>query len=415
MFRSLRIRNFRLYIIGQGISMAGTFMQVVAQAWLVLQLTGSGTALGLLTTLQFGPTLLIGGPAGVIIDRVPRRRLYAITEAILGLQAAALGILFVTGAVQLWMVYALALVFGVVAAVDQPTRQAFVLDLAGSGDLPNAIGLSMSVGSVSRAVGPALAGVTIAVVGVGTCFLLNALSFVAMLVALALMRKSELHPAAIEPRAQGQFREGLRYVGRAREVLSILLLLAVAFGIAWEFEVALPLVAKFTFDGNAATYGLLATAVGIGAVLGGLESARRGSAVRGALAISGAAYAAGMWCATFAPGIVAACIGLVVAGAGGIMLIATATARLQLRTIPRMRGRVMALYSVAIFGTRVIGGPIVGWFGNEFGARASLAIGAIALSVATPIWYYLAPHGPERVEEDHFLPEVVDASEERTA
>lgn len=391
MFQSLHNRNYRIYFSGQMVSTAGTFMQTVAMAWLVLQLTGSGTALGVLTTLQFGPLVLLGGPGGVLADRMDRRRLYLFTQSVSCIEALVLGILVTTGQVELWMVYVLAVVLGCITAVDMPVRQTIVLDIVGPADLANAVSLNMTVGSVSRAVGPALAGVTIAVLGVGPCFLINAASFVVVIGALLLMRVSEMHPAVREPPAKGQFRAGLAYVRSSPELLSILLMTALLFGLAWEFEVALPLFARFVFDGGAATYGVLASAVGIGAVAGGLESARRANPSRTMMAASAGVFGASMWLATFAPTLNWEIPVLVVAGASGVAFAAVASTRLQLHTAPRMRGRVMALYVIAVFGTRVIGGPIVGWFGEHVGTRASLGIGAVAVTVALPVWLLLRP------------------------
>jgi len=391
LFQSLHNRNYRIYFSGQMVSTAGTFMQTVAQAWLVLQLTGSGTALGVLTTLQFGPLVVFGGPGGVLADRMDRRRLYLVTQTVMCIEALVLGLLVTSGRVELWMVYVLAAVLGCITAVDMPVRQTIVLDIVGPTDLANAVSLNMTVGSVSRALGPALAGVTIAVLGVGPCFLINAASFVVVIVALLLMRVSEMHPAVREPPAKGQFRAGLAYVRKSPELLSVLLMTALLFGLAWEFEVALPLFARYVFDGNAATYGLLASAVGVGAVVGGLESARRGNPSRSMMAISAGVFGASMWCATFAPTLRWEVPVLVVAGGSGVAFAAVASTRLQLNTTPAMRGRVMALYAIAVFGTRVVGGPIVGWFGEHVGTRASLGIGAVAVTVALPVWLLLRP------------------------
>ena len=393
MFQSLRIRNFRYYFAGQMISSIGTFMQAVAQAWLVLQLTSSGAALGILTTLQFGPLVLLGGPAGVLADRFDRRHLYLVTQIVLAVEALLLGLLVTFGSVELWMVYVLAVALGVVTAVDQPLRQTIVMDIVGPHDLTNAVSLTMALGSTSRAVGPALAGITIAIVGVGPCFLVNAGTYLAMILALLVIRPSELHPAVREPRGKGQFRAGLAYVWATSEVRSMLILIAVVFALAWEFEVALPLVARYTFDGGASVFGLLASAVGAGAVVGGLESARRADSSRAMLLVSGTLMGVAMWCATLAPTVVWEAIALFGVGASGVIFVAVASTRLQLNTIPRMRGRVMALYAICILGTRVAGGPIVGWFGQAFGPRASLAVGAVAITLVIPIWFLVGRKG----------------------
>jgi len=391
-FQSFRIRNYRLYFAGQTVSSIGTFMQAVAQAWLVLQLTGSGAALGFLTTLQFGPLLVFGGPAGVLADRFDRRRLYVVTQCVLTVEALVLGLLVTAGVAELWMVYVLAVVLGMVSAVDQPLRQTIVMDIVGPADLPNAVSLNMALGSTSRAVGPALAGITIAVFGIGPCFLVNAASYLVMIAALLVMRPSEFHPAEREPHAKGQFRAGLAYVGATPELRSTLILIAIVFGLAWEFEVSLPLMAQFTFDGGVALFGLLASAVGVGAVVGGLESARRANPSRRMLGLAGVGMTVAVWASTLAPSVASEVVALFFAGAGGVILVAVASTRLQLEAAPRMRGRVMAMYAICVLGTRVIGGPIVGWFGQTFGPRASLAVGAVALSLAIPGWLLLSRH-----------------------
>jgi MFS family permease len=398
MFRSLRTRNYRLYFAGQLISIAGTFMQTVAQSWLVLELTGSGTALGLVNTLQYGPILLFGGMAGVVVDRVDRRRLFLCTQTLGGLEALALGLLVITGRAEVWMVYLLAATLGIITAVDQTVRQTLIVDMVSEDDLTNALSLNLALGSTSRAVGPALAGITIAVVGIGYCFLINAASFVAVIAALLLMRPGELRTSVRQGRSPGQFRAGLTYVRETPELASILLFIALVFALAWEFEVALPLMARFTFHGDAATYGVLSAAVGVGAVFGGLDSARRAEPTRKVLAVSGTIFAAAMWCATFAPVVAVAVPALVVVGASGIAFMSVSSSRLQLRTAHHMRGRVVALWVMAVIGTRVIGGPIIGWVGEHAGPRFALGLGALAVTVVLPIWYAHAPANVSAVD-----------------
>jgi MFS family permease len=389
-FRSLRVRNYRLYTIGQLVSLAGTFMQIVAQAWLVLKLTGSGTALGFVTTLQFLPILLFGGVAGVLVDRVDRRRLYLWTQSLAGLEALTLGVLTVTGTVELWMVYVLAAALGVITALDQPVKSAIVMDLAGPEDLTNAIGLSMALSSVGRVVGPALASVTIATAGIGPCFLINAASFGAVIVALLLMRPEEMQPVVLLPRRRGQFREGLRYVVGNSEVLGVLVMGMVFFGIAWEFEVVLPLVARFTFDGGAAIYGLLTSAMGFGAVVGALLTARHNSSSKRLLISTGAGFSASMLLAALAPALVIEVVALTLVGATGMAFASASNSRLQLEAAPEMRGRVMALWSVAVIGSRPIGAPIVGFISQHLGPRFGLGVGALSVAlIAVPSWWFL--------------------------
>lgn len=385
-FRSLRSYNFRLYFGGQLISMAGTFMQTVAQSWLVLSLTKSGSALGLVTTLQFLPALCFAGLAGVLVDRVDHRRLAMCTQALGGLEALVLGLLVVTGNVQVWMVYAMAATLGLITTVDQPLRATFVYDMVGPHDLTNAVSLNMALNNTSRIIGPGLAGVIIAVFGVGPCFLINAASFVAVLIALALMRPHELHPVPIQPRKPRQFRDGLAYVRRSPQLLAILVLAAVYAGLAWEFDVTLPLLAKYTFHGGAGLYGIMTAIMGVGAVIGALGTARRaqptnrlvlGSAVTSGVALLGTALA---------PNAAIGLIGIIALGITGTVFASSASALLQLRAAGDMRGRVMGLWSVALLGTRPIGGPLTGWVGQVLGARYALGLAAVVvLAVTVPV------------------------------
>jgi MFS family permease len=386
-FRSLSSRNFRLYFAGQVVSVAGTFMQTVAQSWLVLKLTGSGGALGLVTTLQYLPLLVFGGLGGVIADRFDRRRLYLLTQTLAGLQALLLGVLTVTGGARLWIVYLLAFTLGLITAVDQPVRQVLLYDMVGPEDVANATSLNMAMMNISRVVGPAMAGVTIAILGIGPCFLVNAASFVAVIISLLVMRPSELQPMALQNRRRGQFRDGLRYVRAETELLALLIVGAIIFGLAWEFEVVLPLLARFTFHGGAGIYGLLTSAVGLGSVVGGLGAAARGRAddrllttclIGFGLATLGAAAAPALWLEAML---------LVFVGATGIGVASVASARLQLESSADMRGRVMALWTVAVIGTRPIGGPIAGLIAEHAGPRAALATGAAGvLLLALPVW-----------------------------
>ena len=268
-------RNYRIYLFGQSISLCGTWMQTVAQAWLVLKITGSGTALGFVVALQFLPVLLFGPWGGVIADRMPKRRLLLITQVAFGLLALLLGTLTATGVVTLWMVYVVALCFGMVTALDNPARQTFVLEMVGREHLPNAVMLNTVNINMARVIGPALAGLIIAIIGIAPCFFLNAASYVAVIVALLMMTVSELRPLPEQPRAKGQLREGFAYVWSSPKLRTPLLMMAIVGTLAYEFQVILPLVAKYTFGGGAATYGIMTGAMGLGAVIGGLFTASR--------------------------------------------------------------------------------------------------------------------------------------------
>jgi MFS family permease len=394
-FRSLsNNRNFRLYYVGQMVSQAGTFMQTVALAWLVYQLTGSGTALGLIPLLQFTPLLLFGGWAGVLIDRCDRRKLYIVTESLAGAEAALLGILVVTGRVELWMVYTLALVLGFITVVDQPTKNTLIYDMVGPSDLTNAVSLTMTIGSASRALGPAIAGVLIATVGVGTCFLVNAASYLVVIACLVAMRSSELHAAKPAAREKGQFREGLRYVRTQRELLAILVFIALFLGLAWEFEVALPLLANRTFGGGAGLYGLMSSVLGIGALTGGMLMARYGQANKRTVLTGGITVTIALFLAAGAPHIALELVALVLVGLTSCIAAASASATAQLLAAPEMRGRVMGLYTMGSIGTRPIGGFIVGYIGQHIGPRASFVFSGCSVIVALVLWRVIARSHP---------------------
>lgn len=368
-------RNYRLYIIGQSISMSGTWMQTVAMGWLVLNLTGSGTALGGVIAVQYLPVLLLAPFGGVLADRFDKRRLLMFTQALAGVQAFALGILTATNLVQLWMVYALAAVLGMVTAVDNPTRQTFVMEMVGRESLTNAVTLSTVNVNVARAIGPAFAGVLIGAIGLSPCFLFNGASFVAVIVALGLMRKSELYAVDPQPRQKGQLRDGLRYVFATPSLRAPLILMAVVGTLAYEFQVILPLSAKYTFGGGAGTYGAMTATMGVGAVVGGLYVAGRNRSGDAALIRATIIFGAVILVAAAAPVLAVMLIVLLVVGAASIGFLSLASATIQLRADPAMRGRVMALWTVAFLGSTPVGGPIIGWVGEHAGPRWGLVVG----------------------------------------
>ena len=380
---SLSVRNFRLWFFGQMASLAGTWMQTVAQAWLVLELTGSGTALGLLVALQFLPVLFLGPLGGLVADRCDKRRVLYLTQAGFGLLALILGVLVTLDVVKLWMVFALAAAFGLVNAVDSPARQAFVHEMVGADQLPNAVTLNSVMFNLARALGPAAAGVLIATAGLGPCFLVNAGSYLAVLVALTLMRTEELQPSTPQRRGGGQLREGFRYVRTTPGLAIPLLMMAVIGTLAYEFSVTLPLMARFVFDGDAGTYGMMSSCIGAGAVVGGLYFAsHRKAAVSTALAVNAMAFGVLLLGAAVAPTLAVELVALVLIGVASIGFLTLGNATLQLTTAPEMRGRVMALWSVAFLGSSPVGGPIVGWIGQNFGPRYALGVGAVAAFAA---------------------------------
>jgi len=393
-FAALAVPNFRLYFAGQAVSLVGTWMQVVAQSWLVLQLTGSGALLGLVAAAQFLPVLLLGPYGGLVADRAGKRRLLLVTQSALGLLALVLGLLTVTHVVRLWMVFVIAAALGTVNSVDQPARQTFIPEMVGRDRVQNAISLNSVLTNASRAVGPAVAGVLIATAGIGVCFLANAASFAAVLVALARIRTDALRPAPPTGRERGQLRQGLRYVRGTPALLVPLLMMALVGTLAYEFQVALPLLARVSLHGGASTYGLLTAAMGVGAVVGGLAVA--GLARTGLLPFTAAA--AGFGIAILAAALVPSLVGelavLAVVGFFSTAFMATGNTTLQLTADPRFRGRVMALWSVTFSGSTPIGGPIVGVVADGFGPRYGLGLGAVACVAASVIGAVAVGHMP---------------------
>ena len=380
-FASLSVPNYRRYYAGQSISLIGTWMQMTAQAWLVWSLTHSSTWLGVIIALQTLPVLLLGPYGGVIADRVDKRKLMVALQSAMGVQALALGLLTVTGAVTLWEIGALAALLGLNNAFENPARQSFMLELVGPEHLRNAVTLNSVLVNVARAIGPAVAGILIATVGDGVCFLINAGSFVAVVASLITMDKTALSPVTPAPRARGQLREGLRYVRHTPQLAVPLLMMGVAGCLTYEFQVTLPVMADRALDVGAAGFGFMTASMGVGAVFGGLLVAARGRTGLRPLVIASFGFGAAMTLATFAPSLGVAVVALALAGAGSISFMATGNSTLQLNSEPEMRGRVMSLWFVAFQGSTPIGGPLVGWIMAVIGPRAGLGLGALTLIV----------------------------------
>jgi MFS family permease len=381
-FRSMRIRNFRLFIGGQLISQGGTWMQIIALAWVVLHLSGdNGFDMGLSIALQFVPTLLFGVWGGAIADRFDKRRVLVWTQVAMALVALVLAVVDLTGVIELWMVYALVFLLGIALAVDNPTRQAFVAELVEAPDLPNAIGVSSASFQLARVLGPAVAGVMIVSAGTGACFVINAVSFLFVIGSLLMMRSSELHPSVPIGREKGQLREGLEYCWHTAELRWILLLMLVVGTFAINFAVVLPLIAKITFHENATAYSWMSIAMGAGAVFGALFVAKR-SDTRGTLLCGiGMVFGVSILVAALAPTLALFVALLVVVGGGQIGFLAVSNSALQLISDPTMRGRVMAVYMITVLGTTPLGGPLVGWISGQFGPRWGFAVGGIATVV----------------------------------
>jgi MFS family permease len=391
-FSSLSNSNYRKYFFGQTTSLIGTWMQTTAQSWLVFTLTHSATDIGFVVALQTLPVLILGPYGGVIADRVDKRRLMIGLQSVMGLQAAALAILSILHLVTYLDVCLLAVILGLNNAFENPSRQAFVLEMVGPENLRNAVSLNSTMNNVARAVGPAVAGVLIAAVGEGWCFALNALSFVAVVASLTAMDRSALNPSTPTIRAKGQLLEGFRYVAKTPKLAIPLAMMALVGMLAYEFQVTLPIVAGKVFHGSSATYGLLLAAMGAGAVIGGLWTAARGKT--GSRALSRAALVFGV-CMTFAalaPLLGIEFVAIAVVGFASVTFLAMANSTLQLNTEPQMRGRVMALWAVAFMGSTPIGGPLIGWITSSAGARVGLGVGAASCFAACLIGWLALRH-----------------------
>ena len=357
-------------------------MQSVALSWLVFELTHSGTAIGLLLAAQFLPVLTLGAYGGLIADRVPKRPLLMGTQLAMASLATILGLLAVTHVVALWMVFGTAALLGTVTAVDNPARQTFVMEMVGVDLVQNAVSLNSVLTNASRAVGPAIAGGLIATVGVGICFLANAISFIAVLAALAMMRSGELRPARPVGHERGQLRAGFHYVRTTPGLLVPLLMMALIGTLAYEFPVVLPLLAHQTLHGGPETFGFLTSAMGAGAVGGGLLVAAFGITGLEPLTAAAAAFGLAIFAAAAAPGLATELAALVLVGAGSTAFMATGNSTLQLTSDPSFRGRVMALWSVTFNGSTPIGGPIVGAVCEFASPRDGLALGGLACLLA---------------------------------
>ena len=383
-FRSLRVRNYRLFAGGQIVSLTGTWAQRVAQSWLVLELSNdSGVALGIATSLQFLPVLLFGLYGGVLADRYDKRRLLLGAQAAMGLLALILAVLDLTGTVQLWHVYALAFGLGLASVVDTPVRQAFVSEMVGPDDLPNAVGLNSATFNSARIVGPAIAGIAIAAVGTGWVFAANAVSYIAVLAGLHAIRTSELYPSQRLARAKGQLREGLSYVRSRPELLIPMVLVFVIGTFGLNFEITLALVVKQVFELGAGTYGLLSAFFAAGSLIGALASARRTGPPR-QRTLLGAAIVLGVLIVAvgLAPNLPVMAVLLVPTGIAALTFTTTTNASLQLASAPQVRGRVMALYVLVFLGGKPVGGPLIGAIAEAFGPRSSMVVGGVVTLLA---------------------------------
>jgi MFS family permease len=377
-FGSLSVPNYRRYFVGQVVSLSGNWMQTVAAVWLVLSLTGSGVAVGLTTALQFLPMLLFGAWGGLLADRFPKRQLLIATQALMAIPALALFAVTEAGVVAPWMVLLAVLAMGAVNAVDNPTRQSFVIEMVGPDRVVNAVSLNSVVVQTARIAGPALAGVLIATLGVGPCFAVNALTFAAMIGALWGMDPARLSAAPTSGREPGAIRAGLRYVRRTPELAVPLGLMALLGTFGFNFQVVLPLLATFSFDGGAGAYATLVGAMGVGSVLGALVVGHHGRTGPRLIAAAALAFGAGALLAAAMPALALEIPVLALLGAAAVTFAASVNSTLQLAVEPAMRGRVMALYSVVFLGSAPIGGPLTGWLSEAYDPRFALLLAAAA-------------------------------------
>lgn len=384
-FSSLDVRNYRLYFIGQGISLTGTWMQSIALGLLVLKLTNSGTMLGLITALQFLPILFFGSMSGFIVDRFPKQKILLATQIAAGILALILGIIVGTHVVQLWMVGVLACCLGLVNMIDNPTRNTFVPEMVGKDNMSNAITLNSWEINLARVIGPSIAGILVATVGLALCFLLNALSYIAVIVVLFMMNTKRLNASPTISKEKGQIREGFAYVASSPLLRNTLIMLAIVGTLTYEFPVILPLVAQFTFHNLETGYAALTAAMGIGAVVGGLFTANRIKNSPQKLILASIFFGISMVLVALSPTLITAIAAMVLVGASSINFNSIGNVTLQMESLPQMRGRVMSLWTVAFLGSTPIGGPIIGWIGQHVGPRFGLGVGALAAFAAAGI------------------------------
>jgi MFS family permease len=374
-FASLRgSRNFRLYLGGQFVSAVGTWMNFTASSWLVLKLTGSGTALGINAALAFGPVLVLGAFGGVLADRFNKRKILVVTQASYAVVSLSLATIVFTGAAEIWMIYVLSALQGIVTAFDNPARQSFYVEMVGEEVLTNAVSLNSAAFTGSRVIGPAIAGILIASVGMGICFLFDGVSYFAVLIALLAMRPGELHEQRRSTRDRGHLVAGLRYVWSTDELRRPLMVLAAMFTFVFQLQVLIPLLAERAFGAGAGEFGLLSAAAGVGSFAGAVLMANgdRRPDMRW-LAIYAVGVGLAMLAVAASPTVWAAWLLLIPVGFAAMSFMITGNTMLQLAARPEARGRVMALYGVVFLGSTPIGGPLVGIIGEHLGPRVTLA------------------------------------------
>ncbi len=378
-FSSFRTRNFRLFFTGQTISQIGNWLTLVAQSLLVLKLTdNNGLAVGILTACQFAPVLLFGAWAGLVADRSDKRRLLVIVQSFAMLQSFALAALAFSGSPPVWSICAVAFVGGISTAFDNPARRAFVVEMVPEDDVQNAVSLNSALMTSARIFGPALAGLLIVTVGYGWCFAVDGISYIAVIVSLLMMRAGELRRSIPTPKAKGQVRAGLRYAHGNPELWIPLVMMAIVGTLTFNFSVTYPLFVKTTLGGSDTTFTILYSVVSIGSLTGALLTARRRTVEVRDVVVGSALFGVAMLLFSLAPGLVAAFPLAILVGFTSIIFMTTSTAIVQLRADPAMRGRVLALQAIVFLGSTPIGGPVLGWVCDQFGARAGFIVGGVA-------------------------------------
>lgn len=398
-FRSLSIRNYRVYAMGALVSNVGTWMQRVAQDWLILVLTGSGTALGITTGLQLLPALLFSPVAGVVADRFPKQQVLKCTQLAMAIPAAVLGLLAVTGTVEAWHVYVIAFVFGVGTAFDAPARQSFVAEMVGQEDLPNAVGLNSASFNTARMIGPALAGLLIAWLGSGAeatgwVILVNAASYLAVIASLTSLDTRRLRPSPVSGSRKGAVREGVRYV-RSRPDLVLLLTCVFFVGtFGMNFQMTSALMATEVYGKGASEYGILGSVLAIGSLAGALLAARRTRPRLLFVVVAGMTFGIGEILAGLMPSYLTFALVLPLLGLSSLTMVTSANGLIQLTSTPQMRGRVAALYLMVFMGGTPLGAPLIGWIGEAFGARWTMIVGGAlsALGVGVAAALYARTH-----------------------
>ena len=404
-FSSFKVPNFRKYFIGQLISASGTWMQNIAQGLLMLQLTGSGTALGILIALQFLPLLLFGSFAGVVIDRFPKRYVFFITQTLLAIIALLLGFFVLFGLRDVWIVYALGLALGFATAIDNPTKQSFIFELVGKEQIKNAISLNSVMINIAKVLGPAMAALFVSLFGLAACFFFNAFSFIAVLITLAFINDNELHKSMQLTKVKGELTKGLSYVLKTPMLRNVLLLMVIIGMFTYEFRVILPLFAEFTFKNPSSGYAILMSAMGAGSVVGGLYSAGKTETSMRTLIIIAFLFGLAVLATALMPNLLTATIALTVVGFLSINFNALTNALLQVHSLPEMRGRVLSLWSIAFLGTTPLGGPLIGWIGEHYGARWGLGLGGIAAMIAAIFVYTIIRREKQNKIPPHITPQ----------